>query len=41
LEPLEKAGMKAEVHDAEECRHRLRAGKTMMYVVPQSDDCPP
>src|SRR5437667_10188316 len=37
LEPLEKAGMTVEAHDAEECRHRLRSGKTMMYLMPRSD----
>src|SRR5207302_9226405 len=34
VEQLQAAGLPAELHAEEECRQRLRTGKTALYVVP-------
>jgi hypothetical protein len=36
-EHLEKAGLVAELHTLDECRQRLRTGKTALYVEPPGD----
>src|SRR5262245_25829883 len=37
LEKLDKAGLKPEVHDADECRARLQSGKTVLFVEPNAN----
>jgi ABC-2 type transport system permease protein len=37
VERLHEAGIKAELHSADECRQRLRNGKTALYIVTESD----
>jgi ABC-2 type transport system permease protein len=37
LEELQRSGVAAEMHDDNDCRQRLRIGKTALYVVPRAD----